>query len=87
MGHGGHALRGKRTKEYLMDSASRVWVRPGEVAAMLGVSRDSVLYLPIERIDVRGSGKSRPQWRYRRAGVEAFIATRTEHAVADASSV
>lgn len=60
--------------------APKPWMRPGEVAFELGIQRDGVGALPLDRMDVRSKGAKRPQWRYSRASVEKFKAQRTEAA-------
>ncbi len=61
--------------------SEKKYVRPFEAARLLGVGRDAVGGLGLERIDMRRPGAPRPQWRYLRAGIEAFIQKRTENAL------
>lgn len=60
--------------------AASKYLRPCEAAEMLGIGRDSMSGLGLERIDMRQPGSPRPQWRYLRTGVEHFIVARTQNA-------
>lgn len=76
----------KATRAPRVSAPDSEWMYPEETARAVGVHAGELPALPIERIDNRKPGAQRPVYRYRRASVQAYIASRTEPATAAAAA-
>lgn len=78
----------KTTKRTVRVSApDSEWMYPVETARAIGVHAGELAALPIEKIDNRKPGAKNPVYRYRRASVEAYIASRLQPAGVGAAAV